>query len=302
MAGEEDKNGQASTAEEVNTPVSTVSDEDLARAYEAAASGEEAPQDTPDEPQGEEEQPKAEAAPIEGEGEEVAKEEPPPAEDDATPKADPEHPTKLGRKVAKLEDMVQSLLTQNAELIKRLTPGQPVEQEAPVDDGDPEEVVLTTAADFERYQERKAAKQNEAVVKYQTSYLSSLKGWQEQASDDPDVAAIYKLLTDDGSPFNVKRSSDPATDFEVNLGKAEAHYYKQKATAAPSAPNSPLKNDKAKAPMGVAGESRSEAAKATPKIKLTPEAMEFIKAQGMSEEEAMAVLATPAPMHLRRGR
>jgi hypothetical protein len=142
-------------------------------------------------------------------------------------------------------------------------------------------------------------------AKYQSGYLTSIKGWQEKAEDEAEAADIYKMLTDTKSPFNVRYSQDPTADFERNVSRATAHYWKTKATSSAPKRDNPLDKNKGmqpKAPLGVAGESKGDGGKASPTVKLDPASEELVKKWGWTQEQVAAALAGDAPMHLRRGR
>jgi len=89
----------------------------------------------------------------------------------------------------------------------------------------------------------------------------------------------------------------------LNLSRAEAHYYKQKAKTPPAEKKAPLLNDKPRAPLAVGGESKADSGSASAKpLKISAAAMEFAKANGMSDEDVAAVLSTPIQNSFVRGR
>ncbi|MFA6063976.1 MAG: hypothetical protein WC736_15415 [Gallionella sp.] len=274
------------------------SDDDLSKAFDALNNK------APVEPEAPPPEPAAPAEPAPAEPEvteavpEAASEEPA-VDKDAKPKADPDHPTNLGRKVKKLEDNVSELLKQNSELLsalkERLTPSptqaQPQELEEPE--------VLTTSEDFERYLVKRDARAKEAQrnseLQYGTGYLKRLEGWlsESEGTGNAEVAEIHKLLTDEKSPFNVKRSANPETDFDINLAKAEAHFYKTRSATPGGKPNPLDKNVgvKPKSPLGVAGPAKSDTGSRVPDFKLSREALDLLRGTGITEEEAKKYLS-----------
>lgn len=218
---------------------------------------------------------------------------------EAKKKADPDHPTNLGRKVKRLEDNVSELLKQNSELLtalkERLAP--PPQAAAPEGQDDPD--IITTSDDLERYLAKRETKLREthrtAEITYMTGYKKRLDGWMSNAEEagDKDAAEIHKLLTDDKSPFNVRRSLNPDADFELNLAKAESHLYKQQASGVTKDKENPLdknRDAKPKSPLGVAGQSKSDTGKSVPDFKLSHEALELLKGTGITEDEARKYL------------
>ena len=199
----------------------------------------------------------------------------------------------------KLEDNVSELLKQNSELLsalkERLAP--PRQPEQPPDQGGDE--VLTTAEDFERYLAKRDARAKEAhrnsEIKYATGYLERLEGWlkETKGGENADVTEIHKLLTDRESPFNVRRSPDPEVDFDINLAKAEAHFYKTRG-ASTARPNPLDKNVgvKPKAPLGVAGPAKSDVGNRVPDFKLSREALDLLRGTGITEDEARKYLSS----------
>lgn len=209
--------------------------------------------------------------------------------------------TKLGRKVAELEHNISTLLEQNRTLIDRLVAPK-VEPEP-----DREYVDLSTPEGLDRFlTEREQARVN-AVQKdkitYGLGYEAEVKGWMgiAQESKDPDVTEIHKLLTGD-TPFNVRRSSDPRGDFESNLSKAEAHYYKQKAKTPVVEKKSPLLNEPARSPLAVGGESKVDSSTSVKPVKMSAAAMEFAKSQGWGDKEVSEILSTPVQNSFVKGR
>ena len=210
--------------------------------------------------------------------------------------------TKLGRKVAKLEDTIGKLLEQNQTLLQKIvippTPQPTVEPEY-VDLSSPEglDKFLT-----QREQQRTLAAQREKI-EYSLGYEAKVRELSKSATEneDTDAAEIHKLLIGD-TPFNVRRSSNPDMDFDINFSKAEAHYYKQKAKT-PIEKKSPLQNEPPRAPLSVGGESKVDPSGSNTKpLKISPAAMEFAKAQGWGNEEVAKILSAPMTNSFVKGR
>jgi hypothetical protein len=286
----------ASEAPEGTQAEVSVSDDDLSKAFDALNNKAPEPEPPPPEPAA-----PAEPAPQEPEITEAIPEaasEETPQSTDAKPKADPDHPTNLGRKVKKLEDNVSELLKQNSELLsalkERLAPSQqPTQPQEP--EGDE---VLTTAEDFERYLVKRDTRAREAQrnseLQYQTGYLKRLEGWlsESEGSENAEATEIHKLLTDEKSPFNLKRSANPEADFDINLAKAEAHFYKTRSATPGGKPNPLDKNVgvKPKSPLGVAGPAKSDTGNRVPDFKLSREALDLLRGTGISEDDARKYL------------
>lgn len=257
--------------------------------------------------------------PVEESVEEPAKEstekpvaEPPKEEvvQEGTPDAALDEPTehkertKLGRKVAELESNIGKLLEQNTILLQRLT----TTQAPPAPEPEQEYVDLSTPEGLDKFltqreQQRVQATQQDKV-KYAVGYQTQVGDWQKEAtkSEDPDVTEIHKLLIGD-TPFNVRRSADPRADFEYNLSRAEAHYYKQKAKIPAPERKPPLQNETPRAPLAVGGEGKADASSGAQKpLKISATAMEFAKAQGWTDEQVAAVLSAPVSNSFVKGR
>lgn len=306
------------TATAGNTDASVVTDADVYRAAEEAKSrlAGKAPDTTSEpvatEPVGEPTQPE----PPEPTSAETPAGEPvsdPPAEPakEPVPTDDDEHKerTRLGRKVAKLEDTLSAVLKQNEELIGILKDKQapPARQPEPQIE---ENLDLSDPAQLDRFldqrEQQRTRKAQETVIQYQRGYLGELNGWMEKAEGDGDADAkeIRALLTKEGPDaiFNVRYSNDPKADFERNLYKASAHFWKQKAaTPVKEARPNPLKNEKPKAPLGVAGESKTDGPKGPPPLQISSAAKAYAEKMGMTEDEMRAALASPIPGHFNRG-
>jgi len=232
--------------------------------------------------------------------EEVVAPEPAPVEPQEEP-TDHKERTKLGRKVADLESNIGKLLEQQRLLIERL----PVSVvQAPTPEPEQEYVDLSTPEGLRTFMAQERERERSDKATYAVGYASQVKEWISDAerAEDADAVEINKLLTGD-TPYNVRHSSNPQGDFVLNLSRAEAHYYKQKAKTPPVEKKAPLLNDKPRAPLAVGGESKADAGSVSTKpLKISAAAMEFAKANGMSDEDVAAVLSTPIQNSFVRGR
>ena len=232
--------------------------------------------------------------------EEVVAQEPAPVEPQEEP-TDHKERTKLGRKVADLESNIGKLLEQQRLLIERL----PVSVvQAPTPEPEQEYVDLSTPEGLRTFMAQERERERSDKATYAVGYASQVKEWISDAerAEDADAVEINKLLTGD-TPYNVRHSSNPQGDFVLNLSRAEAHYYKQKAKTPPAEKKAPLLNDKPRAPLAVGGESKADAGSVSTKpLKISAAAMEFAKASGMSDEDVAAVLSAPIQNSFVRGR
>jgi hypothetical protein len=303
-----EKKQEEATAEQGTLPSvnAEYGDDALNRAAESAKEEEPAKDSAEEEVAEEEVEEVKEKEPAKEEVEEK-KEADPVVEEEDEAKEDHKERTRLGRKVAKHDEMMAAIAQQNAQLLEVISKLVPKAEAEETKEEEPFEG-FATQADLDAYLDKRERKKadlaNAETVKYQTGYLDAVNSWTEQAKeeDDPDVAEVYKLLVDEseGQQFNVRHSSNPKADFALNLARAQANYYKTKAKG--TAPKkSPLKNDPAKAPLGVAGATKTDVEKSKKTVKLDPEALAFIKASGISEEKAVEYLSSPAPMHMKRG-
>ena len=233
--------------------------------------------------------------------EEVVAPEPAPVEPQEEP-TDHKERTKLGRKVADLESNIGKLLEQNRLLIERLT--SPPAPSVPTAEPEQEYVDLSTPEGLRTFMAQERERERNDKATYAVGYASQVKEWISDAerAEDADAVEINKLLTGD-TPYNVRHSSNPQGDFVLNLSRAEAHYYKQKAKTPPAEKKAPLLNDKPRAPLAVGGESKADAGSVSTKpLKISAAAMEFAKANGMSDEDVAAVLSAPIQNSFVRGR
>ena len=232
--------------------------------------------------------------------EEVVAPEPAPVEPQEEP-TDHKERTKLGRKVADLESNIGKLLEQQRLLIERL----PVSVvQAPTPEPEQEYVDLSTPEGLRTFMAQERERERNDKATYAVGYASQVKEWISDAerAEDADAVEINKLLTGD-TPYNVRHSSNPQGDFVLNLSRAEAHYYKQKAKTPPAEKKAPLLNDKPRAPLAVGGESKADAGSVSTKpLKISAAAMEFAKANGMSDEDVAAILSAPIQNSFVRGR
>jgi hypothetical protein len=205
-----------------------------------------------------------------------------PAEKPATEVAKTEvpedHPTKLGRRVSKMEESLNTILDRFDLLLTQQQRVEPTRTQS-VDDDDPE---------IQRIEERLAKRNREKELReqeqnsqYVNRYLRAVKSGTGDV-DEELHEAIVKELTEINPLLYKKHTGDPAADGRINYGLAEAKLLRQQRTAAKGAPN--VKGDKKNAPTDLSSTSRlGEQPKKV--IELDPYAKKFVKSLGLAEDD-----------------
>jgi hypothetical protein len=197
------------------------------------------------------------------ETEEVAHEVP----EEPDPETDNAARSKLGRRVAGLEEQ----LAQQTEVLRQLlAQNQPPEPEPGDDD------YFITKENFDRMMERREAAKTKAQKEYEQGYRAILGELKKENPENHE--AVVKIMLD---KYNVKRSGNPAVDAQLNYAKAQVDFIKNGAKVN-------LRQDSADG-AGVSAGTRTAPQK--PKMpKLDPEAEAFLKDIGKDAEWAAKAL------------
>jgi hypothetical protein len=228
----------------------------------------------------------AEEAPVEPEPEPVEPE-------------DPMLKTKMGRKLKRLESLVQENMATKADIqeLKELLrgPGNKLKYEPE----DEEEVVISTSKDLDAYLERKKQreidKQQRESELSRKQYGSTYMTMWKNVKDDPDykdiVADLEALMTDeDDLTYNTVYSnySNAASDFNKNFAKALRRVYADKEAAKPK---NPFEGKKPASATGAASTTAPATAKGKP-LELEADTKLYMQSMGISEEEMKSLLGT----------
>lgn len=279
----------------------------LADASKAMA-GEEAEEPTPDEttPTGEStEEPTADTPTGDEPTGEIDGDPPvedPPTDEPSTEDDDlPDEPTdhgersKMGRKIAELTNANAKTTEILQNILDKLE--KPPVDEQPTEDPDSDEefYMPTTKKEFmslvdevaekkiQQTEQNKVAAQTaevEASQKYQQGYVDHLKTLGD--AKDPMHSEIYKMLTSDGSEYNVKHTDNPIVDVERNYFMARTVLL-EKQLQSGEQPKPNLRQEDARPGMETPTETKHEAHEQ--EVKLPDDAADFVKGKGWTQEK-----------------
>lgn len=221
----------------------------------------------------------------------------PDPEPDPEPVDDEPHGEKsrLGRKVKRLEGIIETVNQTNVELqttlkalVETLQRGGTQPQPGEIDEI-PE---FATNEELVAYIDKRAAKIVEKTLtgreaqaqakekEYSDNYLRLLTKAVEHPEDEEDEQAeiIYELMTKPDSPYNVKHTGDASQDFIINYRAATKHLLTKGQEKKPN-----LHNKKPDVPTGVTVPSTAPKVIVFDRSKLSPAEQELAK--GFKDEE-----------------
>jgi hypothetical protein len=186
----------------------------------------------------------------------------------------------LQSKLQTLENTLESFM----EFMKE-EKGKSSKEEDDLDD----DFVPTTKEELNAWAEERDRKKDEERKQYEDRYRAQLKTFSKEENFED----IYDEMM---ANHNVRHSDDGIADAKVNFLNAKVTFLESKAKEK----KSPLdKNrDKEAEHLGGGLESENMGGKAPSAVKLDPEAVEYMKSRGMSEEKAREILSKEAPLEL----
>ena len=206
------------------------------------------------------------------------------------PKTDPkqepvpeDHPSKLGRKVQRLEETQGQLLSALEEMKEMLrsrpapTPRREEVEEDPVEAAIISKAVKKTREELTREQSEEA----DSRRRYVQSYARTIKqGFGEEDVDLHDEV-VKELLEVNYNDYPV-HTRNPEQDARINYDRALAKVLRRQRLVSQDAPN--VKGDKNKAPTGLSSGSQNPA-EAKPKIEADEFSSKFLRSLGVSPDE-----------------
>lgn len=191
--------------------------------------------------------------------------------------------SRLGRKLAKVEEELLEQRKQTNELMELLrTQFTPRPQEEKPDI--PE--YITTPQELEQYLDYREKQKFQKQQNYHQSYAKTVFGFKP---NDPDIHA--EILKEMDANFRAIPTGEPAIDARINYSDAKAAYFaKLNASRKVNGKEVPLAGGKLEVPTGLSGGSRVVTKEATPpKLdSVAQEYVDYLKSKGMKQEEINA--------------
>lgn len=180
--------------------------------------------------------------------------------------------SQLGRRVKRVEDSVNTLVSKLDTFVERLGNAPMQRQDYVPYEEQQDEEFFRKADKYERIKE-------ERRTKYENTYMNKIR---QLASGDPSAKEIYdEMFTN----FNVVRSSNPEIDAETNWAKAEASILRKKVI--PNKAN--VKGERNTAPTDLGVNATNDSVSST-EPQLDEFAKEYVARTGMSKEKVEAAL------------
>lgn len=242
-----------------------------------------------------EEQGEAQEAEVDEVHEEESSEEQEDDLDEEPPKTDNAARSRLGRRVAGLEDKINQVL-QNIQTMSSAQATKVPEPEVP------EEIDLdmpATIREFEAYQAKKAEQAAQDVRYYQTNYVKSVYDMGKEVVSRDIYNETLKEM-DNNTEYNIRHTGDPKVDAKLNFMAAYSAILTKQLKSGPTKKN-PLDKNEGKRSAGDTGSvatGKNTGSRAASKVELDADARDFLselKSRGgltLTEEDVEAALGS----------
>lgn len=190
--------------------------------------------------------------------------------------------SRLGRKMAKVEEELLEQRRQTNELMELLRTQMTRKEQEEIPNL-PE--YITTPQELEQYLEHRESKKVKQQQDYHQGYAKTVFGFKP---NDPDIHA--DILKEMDANFRNIPTGNPAVDAEINYSKAKAAYYSKAVAARKVEKEIPLKGGKEEVATGLSGTSRvTTKATVLPKLdSVAQEYVDYLRSKGKKEEEINA--------------
>ena len=190
--------------------------------------------------------------------------------------------SKLGRKFTDLQAQMLAIAEENREILKMMSnPKKTVE----LDEGE-YATVGSIKAILKQQEEEKAElarEQSRTDMIYARGYETELQNIADEVDDEDTHIQVMKLVTEDGSKYNVRSSNDPSAAAQINYNRA----LRSLKTGSKPTLKANLKGDKNLPPAG--GKTKT-GAKAEKEIVFSAEQLDYLARTNTSVEEAKKLM------------
>ena len=190
-----------------------------------------------------------------------------------------DHPSKLGRKVSKMEEKMDGFLTRFDSFLAKM---EARDESRPVSFSDPPDDTPDYVRETVTYLEKKQAKERELNRAYEDAYVKAINAGVDDDVDADLHKEIVKELLDTNFNSYMRVTRHPEQDANINYRLAMASILKNRRKVQTSAPN--VRGDNPTAPTDVSSRS-STTGPAPKKIVLDEFAQKFVKSIGASEDD-----------------
>lgn len=202
-----------------------------------------------------------------------------------------DHPTKLGRRVSRMEERLESMfdkldsfMSQSGSGARRAEPetefGGVPPYYTPEEDGAPDHLKETVVA-VKQELAREAQRAEEAQQKYAEKYIREVEKGFGESDEELHNAVVKELLHTNFKAYG-KHTGNPDKDARINYGLAIAEVLRRQRTGARPAPN--VKGDQQNAPTEVSSATHL-GAPPIKKIELDEFSKKFLQAVGAKEDD-----------------
>lgn len=191
--------------------------------------------------------------------------------------------SRLGRKVAHMEESMTDFMNEMRDAMQSKTADTPVSED-PLDLGDTDELVTSASlkkqlADF--YKAQKAQEIADAKA-YKKDYTSSILELSKDLPEE-EFNSVINSLDNSGNP---RSSEDPRVAAQVNFLKARNAVLEKKIKE----PVNPIQGNVIHAPAGIGGAAAVKPAEES-LPEFTQEELDFIKRSGLTDEQVKEALS-----------
>jgi hypothetical protein len=170
-----------------------------------------------------------------------------------TPPKEPvpdDHPTKLGRRVKQMEELLSGFSEKFDTFLSKLDE-TPRRASAPqsVEDEDVPEHIRETVDYIEKRRSKREQQEFDRRQKYATAYLKAVRGTKEEDVDEELHNEVVKELTETNYQSYLAHTNDPLQDAKINYDLGLATILKRQRAGKKAAPN--VRGDRANAPTDI---------------------------------------------------
>jgi len=144
-----------------------------------------------------------------------------------------------------------------------------------------EDFIPTTRKELLELMDKRDKEKEKREKGYDRNYMAGFAKFKEEEDHD-------NIMNELKQNFNFKHTDDGSLDAEMNYLKASRAFYRKKLSG--KSPESPLKGEKPKGPLGAGSDGERTIEKETAPPKLDKDAQDFVSSVGMSDESVKKAL------------
>jgi len=195
-----------------------------------------------------------------------------------------DHPTKLGRRVSRMEERMTDMFDRLDTLMVKLDTGVPTRMpnyEAPMETEEVPEHIKETVVAVKKELAKETQREEEMQRKYADGYIKAVQKGFGDVDEELHNAVVKELLETNFRNYK-KATGDPTADAQINYDRAVAAILRRQRASSKIAPN--VRGDKPNAPTEVSSALHLDGPPER-KIELDEYSRKFLKAIGAKEDD-----------------